>query len=134
MIFIDSSALFALLVADDAFHEAAVAAWQRLQEEGESLVSTNYAAVESLALLQRRSGMPAVRAAVALVLPAIRSEWITPEQHADAVQTWITADRRKLSLVDIASFAAMRRLGIERAFAFDEHFAEQGFEVLPGQR
>ena len=39
--------------------------------------------------------------------------------------------RRQLSLVDCASFDIMRRLGLRDVFAFDPHFAEQGFRCLP---
>jgi predicted nucleic acid-binding protein len=36
-----------------------------------------------------------------------------------------------LSLVDCTSFQVMRQLGIDTAFAFDEHFAEQHFTCIP---
>ena len=36
------------------------------------------------------------------------------------------------SLVDCVSFEVMRRRGITRAFAFDRHFADAGFELVPG--
>jgi len=36
-----------------------------------------------------------------------------------------------LSLTDCASFAAMRGDGIEDAFAFDAHFRNAGFRMLP---
>lgn len=42
----------------------------------------------------------------------------------------LVAGRRDLSLVDCSSFVTMRRLGIKKAFALDEHFREQGFELL----
>jgi predicted nucleic acid-binding protein len=38
------------------------------------------------------------------------------------------AHRRGLSLVDCTSFAIVRRQAITRAFHFDRHFQEQGFE------
>ncbi len=31
-----------------------------------------------------------------------------------------------------SSFKIMRDLEIDRAFTFDRHFKEQGFEILPG--
>lgn len=39
--------------------------------------------------------------------------------------------RKSLRLVDCVSFNLMRRSGIRQAFAIDEHFLEQGFQVLP---
>lgn len=35
-----------------------------------------------------------------------------------------------MSLVDAASFVVMRARSIERAFAFDSHFADEGFSVV----
>jgi|GEM_PF-2518604 len=38
--------------------------------------------------------------------------------------------RQPLRLVDCSSFQVMRQLGIQRAFAIDRHFREQGFDLL----
>jgi predicted nucleic acid-binding protein len=46
-------------------------------------------------------------------------------------RTLNTANRRQLSLVDYTGFETMRHLGIEKVFTFDEHFREQGFELIP---
>ena len=43
----------------------------------------------------------------------------------------LAADRRKVSLVDRSSFHIMRSRMVRTAFAFDPHFRDQGFEVLP---
>ncbi len=48
-----------------------------------------------------------------------------------SVLAFLTAGRRALSLVDCASLVVMRRLGVEKAFTFDRHFAEQGFMLIP---
>lgn len=48
----------------------------------------------------------------------------------DAVGAMLTASRRRLSLVDCTSFEAMRHKKITKAFAFDQHFVEQGFEIV----
>lgn len=47
------------------------------------------------------------------------------------MQNVLTANRRQLSLVDCSAFETMRRLDIETVFTFDEHFREQGFNVIP---
>jgi len=128
--FVDTSALYATLARDDAHHRRAAAAWRALIESGESLLTTNYVLLETLAHAQSRLGMNAVRAVVDDVTPALAVEWIDPEDHRNAVLALVAAGRRKLSLVDCSSFEVMRRLAVRRVFAFDRRFAEQGFEMV----
>jgi predicted nucleic acid-binding protein len=45
----------------------------------------------------------------------------------------LAAGRKRISLVDWASFGLMRRLRIDTAFTFDRDFAGQGFELIPPQ-
>ena len=52
-------------------------------------------------------------------------------RHEAAVEAVLTAGKRKLSLVDCVSFQVLRQLGVQAVFCFDEHFREQGFEVIP---
>lgn len=131
--FADTSALYAVLDADDEFHGAAGEAWSSLlsSEEG-TLVTTNYVLLEVFALAQARLGMAAVRGLSDDLLPAIRTVWVTDEDHRAAVQALLAADRRGLSLVDCSSFVVMRRLGLEVVFTFDEDFRHQGFATVPG--
>ena len=129
-VFIDTSALYAVLDRDDEHHPAASTIWRRLLEGSESLVTTNYVLVESYALVQSRLGMPALRTLRNDVLPVVDIHWITADDHHRAVDALIVADRRGLSLVDCSSFVAMRGLAVRRAFAFDDDFLQQGFEVL----
>ena len=60
-VFVDTSALFAILDADDQNHEQAKQAWVSLITQGTDLVCTSYILVEAFALVQRRLGMEAVR-------------------------------------------------------------------------
>jgi predicted nucleic acid-binding protein len=43
---------------------------------------------------------------------------------------FLTASRRKLSLVDCVSFVIMRDLGVKDVFGFDEDFQKEGFTCL----
>lgn len=129
--FADTSALYAVLDADDAFHERARAAWSSLLSEDETLVATNYVLLETFALVQARLGIDAVRGFSDDLLPLIRTAWVTQEDHRGAVQALLAADRRELSLVDCSSFLVMRKLGLESAFTFDEDFEDQGFKTVP---
>ena len=131
MIFVDTSAFYALLDGDDAEHSRALKVWEGKPPGEGGLVTTNYIVLESMALLQSRLGMVAVRAFHDAILPLTRVEWIDEVVHAKAVSAFIAADRRGLSLVDLSSFETMRRLGIRSVFTFDRHFRQYGFETLP---
>jgi uncharacterized protein len=131
--FIDTSALLAILDADEARHGDARAAWETLLERDEPCVTTNYVLVETYALTARRLGSAAVRTLSDDILPVVDVEWIDRETHERAVAALVTANRRDLSLVDIVSFDAMRRRGIQIAFAFDRHFLDAGFALLAAE-
>jgi predicted nucleic acid-binding protein len=130
-VFLDTSGLYALLDADDANHSRAAKAWKSLAERDEELVTNNYVVVETYALFQSRLGLNSVRALQQRFLPLFRIVWIDEDVQSAAVRTLLTTAKRRLSLVDCASFETMRRAEIETAFAFDRHFAEQGFEQIP---
>lgn len=129
-VFVDTSALYALLDRDDDAHGHAAAAFPELLEH-EHLVTHNYVVVEMVALVQRRLELPAVRTLTQDLLPALETVWVTPEVHAAASGSLLAGLRRRPSLVDWVSFELMRRLDIETAFAFDADFAAQGFHTVP---
>ena len=130
-VFVVSSGLYATLDRDDTFHPQARERWGRLLTAGEPLMITNYILVESVALVQRRLGMEALQALVDDMVPVLQVEWITAEDHEQALSAVLSANRRDLSLVDCTSFHVMRRLGLKAAFAFDKHFRRQGFSTAP---
>jgi predicted nucleic acid-binding protein len=65
------------------------------------------------------------------MLPVAVVLWVTEEVHRVALEGLLATDRRDLSLVDHVSFTLMRHRGVDRAFAFDTHFAYAGFRCLP---
>jgi predicted nucleic acid-binding protein len=125
--FVDTSAIYAVLDRNDANHETATASWFRLLESGEALFTTSYVVVESCALAQSRLGLDAVRSIQEDVLPVMEIVWVEEATHTLAMTALLASRRRKLSLVDCVSFAAMRQKGSRVAFAFDRHFAEERF-------
>jgi len=127
--FVDTSALFAVLDSNDQDHGRAKRTWERLVANGEVMLCTNYILVEIFALVQNRLGLSAVRTLQDDILPLLRVIWLDAESHTRSVAALVTAGRRQLSLVDCASFDAMRQQGITAAFTFDRHFAEQGFDT-----
>lgn len=129
-IYVDTSAFYALLDADDQFHSRVLEIWGQLLSQDEFLLTNNYIIVETLALVQNRLGMAAAHAFQNDVLPTVNFIWVDEEIHTPGVSAMLAANRRKLSLVDCTSFETMRRLGIKKAFTIDQHFVEQGFEIL----
>jgi predicted nucleic acid-binding protein len=121
----------AVFDANDPRRAAAETVLRRLRAEDALLVSTNYVVLETWSIAQRRFGLQAVRTLQADILPLLVVQWVDEQIHAAAVAALFASGRRQLSLVDCTSVEVMRRLGINRVFAFDPHFAEQGFEVLP---
>jgi len=130
-VFVDTSAFYAVLDADDQGHAAAVREWNRFLNEEGTLLTTNYILVETSALLQTRLGHPALRTFSEDIVPRLTVHWISEESHAVGVEAVLTAGRRKLSLVDCISFHVMRQTGTSTAFTLDRHFREQGFAVAP---
>jgi len=129
-VLIDTSAFFAVLDADDANHAAAGRIWKDLIERREELVCSNYILIECFALLQRRLGLEAARVFQTDVVGVLQIRWVDEPLHAAGISALLTAGRRQLSLVDCVSFELMRRMGLTRAFAFDQDFVDQDFTCL----
>jgi len=130
-IFIDTSALLAVLDADDTSHKASRPFWESIISAGDTLVSHNYVLVETSALTLRKLGLEALRVLETDIVPILRVIWVTREIHNTSASVQLVASRRSLSLVDCVSFEIMRRSGIRTAFSFDRHFKEYGYEILP---
>lgn len=130
-VYVDTSALYAVLDADDDNHSTAKGTWVDLLNRHEELMCSNYVLVESFALVQHRLGIEAARALQEDIVPILSIYWIDQHVHQVSVAAMLTAGRSELSLVDCASFECMRRLGLRTAFTFDHHFTEQGFQCIP---
>lgn len=130
-IFVDTSALYALISIRDQDMKLAAKTWEEALQREDVLYTNNYVLVECFALIQSRLGLEFVRALQTNIVPFLHLDWIAEQQHVSSVNNVLTANRRQLSLVDCSSFESMRRLGIDTVFTFDEHFHEQGFNVIP---
>lgn len=127
MIFLDTSAIYALADRSDGNHDRARRQFARILEAASSIVTHNYVLIESFALLQRWLGLSS---AIALheSSRAFDVVWIDEEIHREAASRW-AGGRRSLSFVDHVSFVLMERRRIEVAFAFDPDFSEAGFRL-----
>ena len=130
-VFVDTSALYALLVETDDKHPAARGALPALRGGGANLVTSSFVVLESVTLLQSRIGVAAVRAFHDDVMPLLVVVWVGEGLLHRATASLLAASHRSVSLTDWSSFMIMRERGIERAFAFDGNFARQGFDLVP---
>jgi uncharacterized protein len=130
VIFLDTSAIYALADRADLRHAEAVAGFEKLLGAGETFLTHNYVLVESLALLQNRLG---TAAAIRFARDSAGFEivWVGRPLHEEAARRLARAARRRVSFVDYVSFAVMRSRSIEAAFAFDPDFEEEGFRLAP---
>jgi predicted nucleic acid-binding protein len=131
MIFIDTSALYTLMDADDRNHERARDAWAQWLDQPIQFLTSNYVLLESLALIQHRLGIQAARQFDEELMPVLRVHWIDAELHATALKMVLAIGQRDLSLVDCTNIELMRRLGHRMIFAFDRHYPEQGLTQVP---
>ncbi len=132
-VFVDTSALYALLVETEEDHRAVVRSFEQLLRKGRSLFTTNHVVVESAALLQHRFGLAPVRDLVDRLLPVVTVRWVTETLHRRGLARLVARDRRQLSLVDCVSFEFMEEEGIQQALALDRDFEDEGFDTLPSQ-
>jgi uncharacterized protein len=133
-LFVDTSALIALLDEDDPSHGTVRDAWRAAVLEAEGLVATDFVVLESVAVAQRRWGLEAVRTLVDEFLPLVEVHSVSAADRAAGLTALLAAGRRGLSLVDCTSFAIMRRLGIRDYLGLDPHFDEQGFSRFSPSR
>jgi len=130
VVFVDTSAIYALANAADPNHGRSVEALRSALEAGEELLTHNYVVVESAALLHRRLGWIAVSRFVREA-SAFRIRWVDDILHRAAAERF-SKRRGQVSLVDEVSFLVMREAGIQHALAFDQDFRAQGFHPYPG--
>jgi predicted nucleic acid-binding protein len=125
----DSSAILALLDADDADHGRAVAAADRIVAERRPSFVTNYIEAEAHALLLRKLGRAIARQWLLTGgLPVLRA---LPQEEERAKAILATHADKDWSLCDAISFAVLESRGVRMAFTFDRHFRQYGrFEIL----
>jgi predicted nucleic acid-binding protein len=126
MIFLDTSAVYAMADQGDPNHAPALEKFNEVLATGEVLCLHNYILVESAALLQARLGL---QVALQFLKEAavFRIEWVDHGLHEKAVRELKRIGMRGVSFVDCLSFAVMREKQIKRALAFDPDFTAQGF-------
>jgi predicted nucleic acid-binding protein len=129
IVFADTSALFALLAHDDFMHVRAKANFAYFGANDVRLLTSSYVLLETIALMQRRIGLEAVADFQAKIRPLLETIWVDEEWHARAMQRLVACGKKDVSLVDCLSFEIMEAKDIRTAFAFAQHYEENGFTL-----
>ena len=120
----DSSAVLALLDADDADHALAVEIATSIANDRRPSFITNYVEVETHALLLRKLGRSLAREWLLSgglpVLPA------SPEEESRAKEMLERYSDKDWSLCDSISFSVISARNVGAAFSFDRHFVQFG--------
>jgi predicted nucleic acid-binding protein len=132
-VFVDTSAFFAHLVAEDRHHSQARALFERATGESWTLVTTNAVVSETYTLIRFRARNG--RELAVAFLDDIRDglcavERVGPIDEARAVDLLRQYGDKSFSFCDALSFMAMERLGLTEALAFDEDFRSYGKIVV----
>ncbi|MBI2346346.1 MAG: type II toxin-antitoxin system VapC family toxin [Deltaproteobacteria bacterium] len=128
-IFVDTSALYAYLVATDVNHPRAKEIGQHLLQTNHPLLTHSFSVCEAVALLHFRIGLEAVRQWEETIRPLFEIVWVNEAMYTQAMRALLTM-RRAVSLVDAVSFEVMRARKLTEAFAFDADFQQAGFALL----
>jgi predicted nucleic acid-binding protein len=126
-IFVDTSAIYALLDRDDRHHVSIRKRFEQLKQSRTEPILSNFVVAESHALLLSRLG-PAI-ARRWLVNNIWTVERISEEDEVNARAIIDAYSDKGFSYTDATSFALMERLHLRRALALDKHFRQYGFQT-----
>lgn len=127
-VFVDTSALFALLDADDDGHDRALRGRNAVADD--ALVTHGYVVAETISLVRRRLGAEAAVRVIDEFLPTLDIVDVDGALREEATRAFRAAVRSSISFVDHTSFVFMRQQGIVRAWTLDADFATAGFELV----
>jgi predicted nucleic acid-binding protein len=118
----DSSAILALLDADDADHARAVEAARDIASERRPSFVTNYIEAETHALLLRKLGRSIAREW--LLTGGLTVVTALPAEVQEAREILARHTDKDWTLCDAISFAVLDARHVTRAFTFDHHFRQ----------
>jgi predicted nucleic acid-binding protein len=133
VIFIDTGAFVARYVRQDDHHRKARRVWAEIERSRGRCFTSSFVLDETFTLLGRRASysFAADRARALLASAALTILRPDSDDEARAVDLFAKFADQKVSFTDCVSFALMRRHRLGRAFTFDRHFADAGFELVP---
>jgi predicted nucleic acid-binding protein len=134
MIFVDTSAWYALLSRKDTHSQEAEVFFDEIGKGRYGApLTTDYVLDEAFTLLRLRWGIEPVRKLADLLRqsPTVRRVRISEAAFEASLSLMVSHGDKRWSFTDCSSFVTMREAGISKAFTLDHNFAEAGFQILP---
>jgi predicted nucleic acid-binding protein len=134
MIFVDTSAWYALEVEDEINHEKARSFLLELATGQYGVaITTDYVLDETMTLLKSKKGLPVAVAFIEKIRKSksVRVFWVSESIFDKALGIFRKSVDSQWSFTDCTSFALMKDLAITKAFTLDNHFKQAGFHKLP---
>ena len=135
-IFVDTGAWDAIADGDDPNHELALLFRDEIAGQCQ-LVTTNYVLDELYTLLLMNIGYQRTaefkrQIDVLIQERILEIVWVSQNIAAEAWDVFeqFNSDKR-WSFTDCTSYVVLKQMGISEAFAFDQHFAQMGFDRRP---
>lgn len=122
-VFVDSSAIVALLVKNDRNHEQAVEVLSRLTRQGAELVLSNFIIADYNLIAVHANSFKAREWLLTNTWPVERVERLDEKRALVIIRTYADKD---FSYTDATSFAMIERFAIDLAFTYDRHFQQYG--------
>jgi predicted nucleic acid-binding protein len=129
-VFLDTVGILAVLDEDDQWHLQAARAFERIVQHRQNIITTEFVQLEcgnALARTPFRADIDDLRRELRLRSGIIE---ISAEELEEAWRIYRQGQAGAAGVVDLVSFAAMRRLRVTDAFTNDRHFATAGFATL----
>jgi uncharacterized protein len=132
-VFVDTSAFFAHLAAEDAHHAVARALFERAARDAWTLITTNAVVWETYTLVRVRAYNG--REIALRFLDAVEGGFCEVERvrlldETRAMELLKQHSDKQYSFCDALSFAVMEQLGVSEALSFDSDFRSYGKIVL----
>lgn len=131
-LFVDTSAWLALNDKNDQYYNEAVGKSLEIKRQRIELITSEYIINESITLIRYRvSHQAAVIFGDSLLSSSIiRIIDVTKEDRVKAWEIFKKYKDKELSFTDCISFVVMKNLRLHKAFTFDQHFKQIGFEIF----
>jgi hypothetical protein len=134
LIFVDTSAWYAVEVEDDVNHKKACKFLSLIASGKYGIsITTDYVLDETLTLLRSRRDLMSATMFMDKIKKSssVRVFWIDENLFEKALNIFQKSNHKSWSFTDCTSFVLMRELSISEAFTFDSHFREAAFLGLP---